>query len=530
MRWNRALALPWATAFWTVIILGAAFLGGWLNIDSTSPPRYDGAGYAVLAESLLTGQGYREIDHPAAPRHAHFPPGYPACLAAVWCLTGRTIVAAHILSLGCVILATLLGWVWFRRMYAPVTAGLLGMSLAVNWTWTRVAGAVQSEPLFLVLELSTILVATRTARRGGLAAGMLLGSLLAACVLTRHVGLALAAAVGLSLITERRLKTCSTLIPTLVILLFPWFVWLIVVRENTQVALVGRDRLDTLIPALTRFYVQRIPDQLTGPFVEVATVFQRARVVSLLANTWAILATTLLLIGLLRSVTSPRRRLAGLVALTTLALLLVWPFTEAGRFLIPLVPCLLVGATEGLARLLVWLRPALRQPRACAAFLVLAASTPYSAYAVVSGRSAALRHGQAGFDAACTWLKEANHPGTVLTRHPGEVYWLSGRKALSPPETSSESTTRLIEQWNVAYLLVDDERYANAPENALARFVQQNPERVRLVWSRDAGSTTIRIYEVARDAVNDRASDPRSEGGRSPHNGESSDAPAAPTT
>jgi len=45
---------------------------------------------------------------------------------------------------------------------------------------------------------------------------------------------------------------------------------------------------------------------------------------------------------------TPRRRLAGLIALFTLALLLVWPFTEAGRFLFPIVPFLLVGATEAL--------------------------------------------------------------------------------------------------------------------------------------------------------------------------------------
>ena len=45
------------------------------NTRFHSPPRFDGAGYAVLAESLLAGQGYREIDHPERPPHAHYPPG-----------------------------------------------------------------------------------------------------------------------------------------------------------------------------------------------------------------------------------------------------------------------------------------------------------------------------------------------------------------------------------------------------------------------------------------------------------------------
>src|SRR5437879_1262424 len=34
------------------------------------PPRFDGAGYAVLAESIGRGLGYRGVDHPDAPRHA----------------------------------------------------------------------------------------------------------------------------------------------------------------------------------------------------------------------------------------------------------------------------------------------------------------------------------------------------------------------------------------------------------------------------------------------------------------------------
>ena len=34
----------------------------------------DNAGYIILAESIETGQGYRDIHIPGAPRHGQYPP------------------------------------------------------------------------------------------------------------------------------------------------------------------------------------------------------------------------------------------------------------------------------------------------------------------------------------------------------------------------------------------------------------------------------------------------------------------------
>src|SRR5258707_8858372 len=50
-------------------VASAASVG--LNTELSAPPRFDGAGYAVLGEALAEGRGYREIDLPGSPRHAH---------------------------------------------------------------------------------------------------------------------------------------------------------------------------------------------------------------------------------------------------------------------------------------------------------------------------------------------------------------------------------------------------------------------------------------------------------------------------
>jgi hypothetical protein len=524
-RSKRAWGRPVATG---VMIAVVAAVVAWRNTGLHDPPRFDGAGYAVLARALASGQGYHEVDHPDAPRHAHFPPGYPAALATLWRLIGGpSSVAAHGLSLGCTLMAILVAWRWIGTMYSARVAGLLGLALAVNWTWARTAGAIQSEPLFLLLEALALLATGWASRRGGVAAGVMLGAILSACVLTRHVGAALAVAVMIDLLLRRRRPTAVAAGLTCLLLLLPWVVWLATVRENTQAGLLARDDMASRIVSQAVFYLQRLPDQLTGPVVEVGTVFLRRGAIPALVNLWAAMATGVLALGWARTLRTPRRRLAGLTAIVTLALLLVWPFTEAGRFLIPLVPCLLVGAVEGLAALAARLRARVRvgRPRELAAAVVLAASLPYTGYALATNRAEAQRRTHADFDAACAWIAiEGTIAGPVLTRHPGEVYWQTGRKALAPASDDPEAIVKAVDRWRVAYLLIDAERYANAPANPLFRFIQDHPERVREVWSRDAGRSSIRVYEVVN------APGPRTGGSRNPRNGGSSAGAEAPNS
>ena len=507
------------------IIATISIVGG---IDPASPPRFDGAGYSVLALSLLSGQGYREIDRPDSPRHAHFPPGYPATLALIWSVTGKSAPAAHIASAACTIAAVLLASRWMRKVATSRVALLCGLSVAVNWTWARNGGSIQSEPLFLVLSQLAILATLgfvgkgdrlraerpegpdpsktrpvpvplfRQGRRSTkplAAAG--LGMLLALCVLTRHVGLALAGAIWLHLLLTRRTRAAMIALITAGCLVLPWVAWLASVRENTQVGLLAEGSLASRIATLSLFYLQRIPDQITGPFVEVATVFRRGRGLALALNLWAGLATSVIVAGWLVFLRRPRKRLAGLIPIATLALLLVWPFTEAGRFLIPLVPFLILGATEGLAFLARRLGgcPA-ETGRRWGAAAVLAASIPYSLYGLIADRSKAQRQTHAAFDLACAWIKtEGLRPGPVVCRHPGELFWLTGRKGL--PIESNRDISEILVKEGISYLLIDEERYANAPTNPLTEFVKGNPGRVRELWSRDvAGGPSMTIYEV----------------------------------
>ncbi len=471
-------------------LLGAIALGSLLgNADLRSPPRYDGAGYVVLARALLAGQSYRAIDHPDRPLHDHFPPGYPIALATLWTATGVSLPAAHIFSVACTLGAVLLVWLWLRRLYRPGVALGLALALAVNWTWGRVGASIQSEPPFLFLTGLGLLLAHDLRRRGGTWTALALGVVLGLGTLVRHVGICLIIAAFIDLGMMKRRGVALIVLFASLPVIAPWAYWVATVAERPQWVGIAQAGLVDRSAENALFYLRRIPDALIGPLIEVGTVFQTewAR-----ALTWlAALTSGLILGGWTRGGT--RRRLVGLSGSITLALLLVWPFTEAGRFLVPLVPVLLVGATEGLAGLMSW--AGRKRPRPLAMLLVLLVSLPYPIYALVARRADATRRTHAEFDAACAWLANvADRPGPVLSRHPGEVFHQTGRTGLTPPEDGPEQIDLVIARYEVVYLLVDEDRYAKSPKGPLAKYAAER--ELEVVWQSEIGAT--RVYQVAR--------------------------------
>jgi hypothetical protein len=483
--------------------------------DFYAPPRFDGAGYAVLARSLAEGSGYRAIDHPDRPRHAHFPPGYPLFLAMLWSATGYSVPAAHIASLLCSVGATVAAWLWFRRIYPRDVALTLGLALAFNWAWSRTGTGIQSEPLYELLGQVTVLVACRWAGRTGVLHPLILGVLVAACLLTRQIAIGLALAVIVDLAIRYGRRWALTAGATTAVLIGPWMAWLVVVgvRERNQASLLiaGTSGFFARLGSQFVFYLQRIPDQITGPFVEIATVIRPSAGVAAAANVWAMAVSAVVMWGWVRALRQPRRRLAGLIPIFTLGLLLAWPYTEAGRFLVPLIPCLLMGAVEGASALVrgigrsLRMKLSMRPIRRITAGLILVASLLYTGYSLIKSHLLGRDDGNRGFDMACAWLvAHGNRPGPILTRHPGEIFLATGRQALDVPtserpgeiDASPDAIAQTISRYGVVYLLIDHDRYLKARESPLERFVAARPTQVRLVWRSGHEPSAVEIYEV----------------------------------
>ncbi len=498
-----------------VILVVAA--GGVLgDADWTADPRYDGAGYAILARALATGQGYRALDHPDHPRHAHFPPGYPLALAALWSTLGENVRRAHAFSAACTVAAVAAAWLWFRRLFAGPTALVLGLALAVNWLWTRTGAAIQSEPLYLLVAQAAVLAQVSGSRKLGrnLNRAFLTGALLGLALITRWAALGMVVAVLVDRVWQGRRRCALGVAFAASAIALPWLAWIGMVASAggaTAAGLVPFEPSAMIVRVAEQavFYLERIPDALFGPYVEVGT--SRGAILRIAAFVFAAGATGVVALGLVVAGRRGSGRIAALITFVTLAMLLFWPYTEAGRFLIPLVPCLLIGALEGLAFVLhtggrlLGLGWRKGRTRLMAAWLILGAALPYSGYQLASGRARERAADLRDFQSACRWLvDEGDQPGPVLARHPGDVYWRTGRQALEVEsserpgfaDASSSAVAELIRKYKVPYLVVDRGLYANAPAGPLARFVAERPGAVRQVWPDDPASSKVVIYEV----------------------------------
>ena len=471
------------------LILAIATLA---TISWSEPPRFDGAGYATLGRALAEGRGYRVISDPDAPPHAHFPPGYPVTLALLWVLAGvdhkaEFTLLAHAEALALMVVGVWAVGRWWLTIESRRVATCLTLALAVNWTWIRTGGVIRSEPLAIALGGLTLLIARLGSPRSKIVP--LIG-LVGLAILTRQVAACWALALAVNLAIRLGWRASLRFLVGTVLVVAPWVGWQARVGSGSQSSLFRWDGLPGLILGQTLFYARRMPDMLFGPFVEVATVFGRSPWLARAATVGAVGFALVVTLGWVRSVRSERRRLGGLVPMATLPLLLVWPFTEAGRFLIPLVPFVLMGAVEGGAVVLTWFN--LRRPKHWASRLILAGSIPYSAYALVADRAGAERRLQRDFDSGCAWIStQRDTPGPVMARHAGDVAWLSNRLAVAIPDGGPAAIAARIRQYRVAFLVIDDARYAQSPDNPLHSFVN-DLKRIRLVWS--GGSTTI--YQV----------------------------------
>jgi 4-amino-4-deoxy-L-arabinose transferase-like glycosyltransferase len=164
----------------------------------------DSVVYLDGARALAQGAGY--VTGTAGPLRpiTHFPPLYPALLAATSAL-GPALAAARILSIA--LRAVLLVVVWLGltrvaglgRLACALALGLI----AVSPELTLAHATVYSEPLFLVTSVSGLFLLAaflHRSKRGYLLAASVL---LAAATLTRYVGISLLGAAGVLLVVWR---------------------------------------------------------------------------------------------------------------------------------------------------------------------------------------------------------------------------------------------------------------------------------------------------------------------------------------
>jgi hypothetical protein len=200
------------------IALGLAFLALTLGLAFQEPelaPWGDNAEFMVLAKSLASGQGLRDISRPDSPVHRKYPAGFPLMLAAVervspgsvGCM--RALVLAHFVLSVVLLYWLLLLWDW-PRLAAPVTVLFCTSALVLQFVTD-----VMSEIPYLCFSLLALLLHELQERAGARPAGRWLFAGAAAAsvwaTLVRSVGITLVGALCLRLAIKRRFARAAAL-------------------------------------------------------------------------------------------------------------------------------------------------------------------------------------------------------------------------------------------------------------------------------------------------------------------------------
>ncbi|HSA54576.1 MAG TPA: hypothetical protein VLE53_02680 [Gemmatimonadaceae bacterium] len=366
-----------------VIVCAAATLIAIAVMGSWPVGAYqDDAMYVVLAKALASGEGYRYLSLPGHPAATHFPPGYPAFLAALWTIAPRfpgnvaLFTAANAVFYG---LAAAGLYHLARSRFAlgrGVAFGVTALGMLVT-SVLGLAGLVMSEPMYLALLVPVLVICDRAVERGDWRAVGAAALACAALAMVRSIGVIALAALFIALLVGRRYRAAGVAAAVGVIALLPWKIWMMAHGDALPALLVGEygSYDGWLMDGVRSGGVEFVWRVVSMNLRDIATVLvapnnvDGARAVSMnparigLACAMAVLAV----VGVVRA--ANRSRTLALYVVAYVLLILIWPF-EPTRFARALWPLLVLVMCLGAMAILSASSRRLRLPLAAALAII----------------------------------------------------------------------------------------------------------------------------------------------------------------
>jgi hypothetical protein len=369
---------------WTAVLGAAALAALYLALAVRTPVSLgffgDDAVYATTARALAEGRGYRNLSIPGEPLQTKYPPLYPALLSLAFRARPDfpanfplLLVPGALAGAGALALCAL----YWRRVLGSSPRATLALALlaALSPALLAFSRYAMSEFVYMLFASAALLCLDARAPRDGARGStpwLLLGAALAACaVLTRTIGISLAAAAIAAPLLRRRFTDAALVAAVLLAFLLPWWSWQArAAAANGALGtafLVGHElgysswlpegpieAVGVAVQNLLRLVFGLGWFQLALPesFVRAAIAQGGARLVLLHAVCWSTFAC--IAWGFVRSARGGLRTLHFYAAIYG-AMILVWTFSPY-RFLVPWTPFLLFFAASGARDALVALR------------------------------------------------------------------------------------------------------------------------------------------------------------------------------
>jgi len=325
----------------------------------------DNASYYMLGKALWQGEGYVSINSVFKSPNNHFPPGYPVIISGllhVW----DSFTAVKLLN-GILLLCTLmLSYLLVRDISGNDAVAMISIPfLLVNTHLLRFSTIMMSEIPFLFFSLLSIYFFFKAYNQTGKRE---ITNYIAAFIFfmvafyIRTLGIALLASFGLVVIFDlkKKWKVLAAFIPAFVLSYAPW--WLRsqhlggnsyikqLVMINPYRPELGRlnvgDLYVRIIKNIERYITREIPDVLF-PF----KTFDYRDEASIGEWITGVLIAVIIIVGIV-NLKRYKKLVVGYMG-STFVVLLLWPDVWVGvRFVLPLLPFLLMGFLNGVQYLL----------------------------------------------------------------------------------------------------------------------------------------------------------------------------------
>ncbi|MFY9611126.1 MAG: hypothetical protein WAU45_21265 [Blastocatellia bacterium] len=535
-----------------ITVLGFAYFAAY------RPERFgfyrDDSMYVVMAKALATNRGYRVLSLPGEPIQAKSPPFYPFLLSLIWWAQPHFPENVAWMTLLSVVATTaFLALAWrclVDQDYATQGQALAVVALVgINWRTVVLAGGVYSEMVYAVLSvLALYLAETYEKSPERWIAGLASGGLVGLAFLTRSAGIAMLLALTCYYIM-RRFRRGLLPIASAAAIVMGWLAWGQISGSgadnvnagfyesyfSTFSQVVGGSQAQGF-SGMLKVVSQVISTNVVGLlFVSVPVVCLGLNYDSVVAFRFGfplMAAAVLLLIvgGFLRQ-TRQRVRLVHFYVLSYVAVHLLWPYTAYDRFLMPLLPFLILFFVIEAGALWLLVRDSWRLPgqvskklsaALIAAVVLSAAGIAFYNYGSGLIRSMTLAtlnkaaRPSVEDSEAIEWINANTQPSDVLICYRDPLYYLyTDRKAtrsvlsrqggLLDEQTGLDETAKallkIVEDNNARYVVLTDsdfdlESEPNVQRDNLLAVLQRNTGVfVPVFHARDNRSAVYRIED-----------------------------------
>ncbi len=402
----------------------------------------DNAEFIILARSILSGQGYRMINHPSLQPNTKYPPGFPAMLACWAMLFGDSIVGMKVFVVVTLVVASMIAYLVARRFLSKWLSFVSILMIVTSWNVIKYSFDTLSDVPYMLVSLLGLLLLLRIDDQRSLTCGSLIAI---GSFMVRTVGLSLVIASWLWLLIKKRWKIAAISVLVFVVVAGAWTARNIMVSHSatryTELFLL-KNPYDQ---AEGRIDFQSLARRVGINLKEYTTYYIAYNVVPTLLEKLGgkaspgsrLLAALVLLISVLGIHSIGKKNpVIPIYLFLYVGIYLVWPEVWTGeRFMLPISPIIAIGVLLGLVEIFEFFRLPKRIPLLVASLLVasnLLTLFPYMA------RQRGYPPGWRNYFEVAQWAKQNTPENSVfLCRSAFLFHVVSSRKTIGYPMTSN---------------------------------------------------------------------------------------------